>query len=382
MQVPNIYLGNYKLLAIIPLLLVLASLYFIPSIKMGVDFRGGSHLELLVEEKVDEPLLKARLEAEGFQVNEIKSLPVASGGYKLDVQLGLDEKLARMDDLKSLFYSKVDEVSRLESDVLLTNQSPEAIARYSAARKELDEVADGIFGIAGMQKNASQQQTNQLRNMVFFAYNKTKSEYSQKLSDVIYANVKTTQEPRLEDVSASVSQDFVQKAFWTVVYSTILVSIVVFLIFRTFIPSLAVLVGAACDVLMALGAMGLFGIPLTLASFAALLMLVGFSLDTDVLLTMRVVKRKEKDPRTRAYEAFKTGATMSMALMLSFVCLFALALLTQINVYYEISAVAIAGLIGDLIATWLLNAVIVISYMEKRGQQAEEKPILSSIFSG
>ncbi|MEM4634241.1 MAG: hypothetical protein QW275_03745, partial [Candidatus Anstonellaceae archaeon] len=89
-----------------------------------------------------------------------------------------------------------------------------------------------------------------------------------------------------------------------------------------------------------------------------------------------------KDPRTRAYEAFKTGTTMSMALMLSFVCLFILASLTHINVYYEIAAVAIAGLVGDMIATWCLNAVIVLHYMEKRGHHGEEKPFLSSIFSG
>jgi preprotein translocase subunit SecF len=382
MQMPNIYQGNYKLLIILPLLLVAASLYFIPSIKMGVDFRGGSQLEVITPQQVDSAALQTALQAGGFQVNEIKSLPIASGGYKLDVQLGLDGNLTRMDSLKSSFYSKVDEVSRLESDIVVTNESAEAVARYSEARKDLDSTANSIFAIAGMGQNASAQQTNELRSSVFAAYNKTRSEYSQKLNDIVFANVETDQAPRLQDVSASVSADFVQKAGMTVLYSTVLVSIVVFLIFRTFIPSIAVLVGAACDVIIALGAMGLLGIPFTLASFAALLMLVGFSLDTDVLLTMRVVKRKEKDPRTRAYEAFQTGTTMSMALLLSFVCLFVLASLTHINVYYEISTVAIAGLFGDIIATWCLNAVIVLAYAEKHGHRGEEKPFLSSIFSG
>jgi preprotein translocase subunit SecF len=128
--------------------------------------------------------------------------------------------------------------------------------------------------------------------------------------------------------------------------------------------------------------MGLFGIPLTLASFAALLMLVGFSLDTDVLLTMRVIKRKEKDPRSRAYEAMKTGMTMSMALFVSFACLFVLASITHINTYYEISSVALVGLVGDMIATWLLNAILVLNYAEKHSHGDTERGMLSSLFSG
>jgi len=383
MQLPNIYQGNYKLLVAIPLLLVLASLFFIPSIRMGVDFRGGSQLEVNTPGQVDSAALKTALEANGFQVTEITSLPLASGGYKLDVQLGLDENLTRLDTLKSSFYSNVEEVSRLESDIVVSNESADSIAKYSSARKELDTTANSIFAIAGMGQNATAQHTNDLRTSVFVAYNKTKSEYGQKLNDVVFAIVKTDQAPKLQDVSSSVSADFVQKAGMTVIYSTILVSMVVFLIFRTFIPSVAVLTGAACDVIIALGAMGLFGIPFTLASFAALLMLVGFSLDTDVLLTMRVVKRREKDARTRAFEAFKTGTTMSMALLLSFVCLFILASLTHINVYYEISTVAIAGLFADVIATWCLNAVIVLNYAEKHGPKGDsEGSFLSSIFSG
>ena len=97
---------------------------------------------------------------------------------------------------------------------------------------------------------------------------------------------------------------------------------------------------------------------------------------------MRVIKRKEGQPRERAYDAMKTGMTMSMALMLAFICLFILASVTHINTYYEISSVAIAGLLGDLIATWLLNGVIVLWYLEHGGQTGEGKQsFLSSIFS-
>jgi preprotein translocase subunit SecF len=161
------------------------------------------------------------------------------------------------------------------------------------------------------------------------------------------------------------SASFISSILIISVWAAILSGILVFLFFRTIVPSMAVLTGALCDVLIAMGAMGMFNIPLTLASFAALLMLVGFSLDTDILLTTRLVKRKG-DPVENAFDAMKTGLTMSVAAVVSFGGLFILSVLTHIPTYYEISAVALAGLFGDMFATWGINAVMVLNYVEHR----------------
>jgi preprotein translocase subunit SecF len=366
MQIPNIYANkNYKFLIIIPLIFVILALFYIPKIKLGVDFKGGVQIEMNVEKQINEEEVKSAIEKEGFKVLELKILPFYDK-YRVIIQLGLDENITKVEELKSEFYSKIDEVSRLESEVVISNNSQKALEKYTKAREEINEIANQIFSYAKMEQNASHQELNELKNNIFLAYNNIKSDFNKRLNNIIKEKISTENEPKIQDISATVSANFVQKATFTVIISTILVSIVVFLIFRTIIPSFAVLIGAACDIIIALGAMGFFGIPLTLASFAALLMLVGFSLDTDILLTMRVVKRKENEPKIRAFEAFKTGTTMSLALMLSFICLFVLSLITHIGVYYEISTVAIAGLIGDMIATWGLNAVIVLAYMEKK----------------
>ena len=42
------------------------------------------------------------------------------------------------------------------------------------------------------------------------------------------------------------------------------------------------------------------------------------SLDTDILLTMRTLKRKEGTPSERAFDSMKTGMTMSIAAIVSF----------------------------------------------------------------
>ncbi len=381
-DIPNPYKGDYKLLIIIPLLLVLCSVAFIPQIKKGVDFRGGTLVTMQSDHDVDTAKLAWALNAKGFAVSSAKSLQNPTG-YEVEVEIERDANLTRAEELKSDFFNQVEDVSRLEADAASIGSSADAQSKYADAKKKIDVAANGIFGLAGMPQDAEGANgTNALQSRVNAAYRQIIDANSEKLSAILSEQVKY-ESASFNEVSSSLSAKFLEKAANVVLYSTLLVSIAVFLIFRTAIPSLAVLVGAACDIVIALGAMGLFGIPLTLASFAALLMLVGFSLDTDVLLTMRVIKRKEGDARTRAYEAMKTGLTMSMALMLSFVCLFILASVTHINTYYEISAVAIAGLVGDVFATWFLNAVIVLHYAEtaKHGGESD-RGIIGSLFSG
>lgn len=381
-DIPNIYKGDYRLLAVVPLALILVSLFFIPNVKMGVDFKGGTLVIMQTESGVDEESLKAALTSEGFAVSSVKSLKNPKG-YEVEVEIERDDNLTKAEQLKTLFFVKIDEVSRLESDVTATNESAEAVSKYIEGRKGIDEVANNLFAIAGMPQNASSYSSaNDLKVSAGLVYRKVLDDNSEKLVSVLSKNV-DYESASFNQVSASLSDKFVERVVMVVIYSIIIVSVTVFLIFRTVIPSLAVLIGAACDLIIAIGAMGFFGIPLTLASFAALLMIVGFSLDTDVLLTMRLVKRREGTARERAYDTMKTGLMMSASLMLSFACLFVLASITHINTYYEISSVALAGLMGDLIATWMLNAPIVLAYMEKVGERGvSEKPFLSSIFSG
>jgi len=378
-EFPNLYKGNYMLLVAFPIALALVALLFIPNVKLGVEFRGGVLVAMQTSAPVDEEGLRAALSAEGFPVSSVKTMQNPAG-YKVEVEIERDKQLTKAESLKSEFFGMSDELSRLESDAM-SNGGADAVQRYADGRRKADEISNGLFAIAGMGKNASEYaDTNDLKHAVALAQRKITDDHSEKLSAVLSKNVEY-ESASFNEVSASLSEKFMEKAGVVVIYSAIAVGIVVFLMFRTFVPSLAVLLGAACDVLFALGAMGLFGIPLTLASFAALLILIGFSLDTNVLLTMRVIKRRDGTARERAYEAMKTGTTMSMALLLSFLCLFALASLTHISTYYEISSVALAGLVGDLFATWFLNAPIVLHYAEKKGDAVDDKPFLSTIFS-
>jgi preprotein translocase subunit SecF len=169
-----------------------------------------------------------------------------------------------------------------------------------------------------------------------------------------------------EQVTPTLGSFFLSELTNTIVIAFVLIFIVVFLIFRSLVPSVAVVFGAANDIIISLGAMGLFKIPLGVASVAGLLMLIGYSIDTDVLTAIRILRRGEGSPEDRAYGAMKTGMTMTATAIVSFAVLFAISVIEYVPTYYEISGVVLMGLIGDLATTWLGNASMILMYKKRK----------------
>jgi len=95
-------------------------------------------------------------------------------------------------------------------------------------------------------------------------------------------------------------------------------------------------------------------------------MLIGFSVDTDIVLTERMMKRKEGTPTQRLLSASKTGLTMAFSAIASMLALFIVSGYAGITVLNHIALILVVGLVGDLIATWCTNAVIVLWYLERK----------------
>lgn len=169
-----------------------------------------------------------------------------------------------------------------------------------------------------------------------------------------------------KSVGPLVSQEALTQVYWAIAFAFIFMSITVLIIFRNLVPSVAVILSALSDIIIAVGGMSLFGIPLSVASVGAILMLIGYSVDTDILLTTRLLKRREGTITQRATDAFKTGLVMSAS------AISALGVLYIVVVFYipyaqvlsEIAAVLIIGLLADLLTTWLMNLGILRWYLE------------------
>ncbi len=156
------------------------------------------------------------------------------------------------------------------------------------------------------------------------------------------------------------------------IISFIGMSIVVFITFRTFIPSLAVVLSAFADMVMTAAVMNIAGIELTLGTTAALLMLIGYSVDSDILLTTRVLKRQGK-LTDKLTGAFHTGMIMTSTTFAAVAAMFVASWIGNVEIMWEISAVLLIGLAADVLNTWLTNAAILQWYVNKSAKTGGRK---------
>jgi len=167
-----------------------------------------------------------------------------------------------------------------------------------------------------------------------------------------------------EFTESSLGSSFTYQIIRSLIVAFILMAIVVFITFRVFVPGLAVIFAAIFDIIVSMGFMNILGIKLSIPTAAALLLLIGYSVDTDILLTTRILKRKASGSlNERIFESIKTGTTMTFsaigALLIGY-------LVTNSFVMESMFLVIIMGLVADLFSTWLVNVYILKLYVERR----------------
>jgi preprotein translocase subunit SecF len=170
----------------------------------------------------------------------------------------------------------------------------------------------------------------------------------------------------LENIGPSLSNVFWSQAQTGIIIAFIFMGIIAFAVFRTFAPSIAIIMSAASDIIVTLGLMQVFGIEFSLASLGALLMLIGYSVDTDIMLTSRLLKESEHHMsiNEKLTGALKTGLTMTLT---SIGAVGALLIIPLPDVLVEIASVLMIGLSIDIMNTWLFNSVLLKWYCESRG---------------
>ncbi len=166
-------------------------------------------------------------------------------------------------------------------------------------------------------------------------------------------------------LNSSVSDQFFTQAVLAFVMAFTIMSLVIFYAFRDLTPSLAVIFAAAGDILFSMAGMVVLGVPLTLGSLAALLMLIGYSVDTDILLSTRVLKRNQGTLQSRIWNSVKTGVTMSSGGIAGFTLLYIVSrMIVGPSELSNIAAVMVLGLVADMPLTWFGNAIVLKKYVE------------------
>ncbi len=175
----------------------------------------------------------------------------------------------------------------------------------------------------------------------------------------------TDENSSIEFTSSIFSENFYKQLLIAILIAFVFMAIVVFIIFRTLVPSAAVIISAFADILMTLVLADILGLKMSLGGIIAFLMLIGYSVDTDIMLTTRILKRSEGSVNERIFGAFKTGITMTLTSLLAFAV--ALIIVSSFSkILSQIFTILVIGLGFDILNTWITNVSIIKWYVNKK----------------
>jgi len=151
----------------------------------------------------------------------------------------------------------------------------------------------------------------------------------------------------------------------TLIVAFVLMSIVIFIIYRNIVSSFGIVLASLGNILTTLAFTSLLGIKLSFAGFAGLLMLIAFTVDTNIVLTSKVMAYGSDSFTQRYKKAFVTGLTLIATITATMVvALF----LSSSKLLINIAEVLVIGFISDLIYTWILNAWMLEKYFNKKNR--------------
>ena len=375
----NIYESrHYRFYIIIPIVMLLISLYFIPHIQLDSSLKGGVSVQLVTNSTINVRTLTTLVDSKipgaqasvsrspgGLSITMAENTSIALGqSYLLSFYSAYSNYTSSTYNISAYQTALNSQHDNSTLQTLIINNKAEQQKSITAMNASLSrELASIKPFIGSVRYNASDYAS--LPNIAKNSYSNTSLVYRNNVISKLKA-ILPFSSYSYNEVTPTLGAFFLNQMEYIIIAAFVLVAIAVFVVFRTPIPSFAVVFGAANDMIVALGAMGLFGIPLGIASVGGLLMLLGYSIDTDMLSGVRVLKRTEGTSTERAFSSFKTGSTMTITAIISFAILFFISYYAFIPTYLEISGVVLVGLIGDLITTWLANMPMILWYKQRK----------------
>jgi preprotein translocase subunit SecF len=171
----------------------------------------------------------------------------------------------------------------------------------------------------------------------------------------------------IEPMGPLISSIQSEQMLYSIIVAFIVIGIITLIIFRRLVVPMTILPVIGLDIVCVLGYMALFRVPLSLTSVLAIVMLVGYAIDTSILLVYRVLKRVGGEPREQVVASLKTGLMTGVFLVVILLSLDILTSAMQINV---LTFMLIFGIAINILNTWFLGAGILLRHAERqRGKE-------------
>jgi len=162
--------------------------------------------------------------------------------------------------------------------------------------------------------------------------------------------------------TAVIDSSFIWDNLVLLIIAFLFVTLVAFYYFKSPTPALTIIVSTIMDVVNILAVLTLFKIKIGVGSIGGLLMIIGFSSDSDILISTYILKRKG-DMLERIKKAFFTEITMELAAYVTFTIMY---LFSTIGMVKHIALILLIGTFSDGINSWLFSAAVQRIYVERR----------------
>ncbi|MEM5802297.1 MAG: hypothetical protein QXQ18_02855 [Candidatus Aenigmatarchaeota archaeon] len=167
----------------------------------------------------------------------------------------------------------------------------------------------------------------------------------------------------VESIGSSLGEIFFQQLVYVLIVAFVLMSIVIFLIYRNPISSFGIVFAVLGNTLTTLAFTSLLGIKISFAGLAGLLMLIGYTVDTNIVLTNKVVRTTPEVFSSQYKKAFVTGVTLIATITLTMLAVF---FLSTSKLLTNISSILIIGFLTDLPYTWIFNAAVLEWWIKRK----------------
>ena len=167
----------------------------------------------------------------------------------------------------------------------------------------------------------------------------------------------------IEVIDSSLGSSFFLETGLALLIAFLLMAMVVFIYFRMLVPSLSVILVAFSDIVTTLAIFNLTGSKLSTGGVAAFLMLVGYSVDTEMLLNSKVLKQPQSIFMKQIYGAIGTGMTMTLTVL---VAVFVALIFVNNDLVRQIMLILFIGLLVDMVNSWIMNVGILRWHLEKK----------------
>jgi len=169
----------------------------------------------------------------------------------------------------------------------------------------------------------------------------------------------------LSQISPMLSEDAQQTAIWAMGIAFVLMSLLVIGLFRSAVPAFIVILSVTSNILIATAAINIVGIELTMGTVGAILMLIGYSVDSDIVLNTHVLKSKKSEFVDQVHDAMRTGVTMTVTSLAAMLVMSLAATIVGIELLAHMGLILAIGLAADLIITYMLNVSILRWYVNR-----------------